>query len=320
MKNKNKRSIYFGEYKKINGIYQYLFHSGTNSNNPVLLYLHGFGTAESTQTNIFQEKWEEIFTVVHLDQRGAGKTFTKNPTEEPTLELHLQDVHETVEYLKKKYHQEKIIILGHSWGSILGSIYIKKHPENVAYYIGTGQVVNVLEGERAGYEKAIEVAQNKKDLKSLKKLESIPNYPYSKDSDEFMKNCRLLRTVQQKYKLAPNFAAYIPIIKALITSPIFEFSDITALIKAGKVNTKLEDNMMSIDFNKEYADYEVPIYYILGANDWQVSYVVSQRYFEKVHAPRKKLYVIPNAGHFTMYDQPELYFNALSDVNKSENR
>lgn len=318
MKNKDNRLIYFEEYKKINGIYQYLFHAGTSYENPVLLYLHGFGTAESTQTNIFQKKWEEIFTVVHLDQRGAGKTFIKNQAEEPTLELQLQDVHETVEYLKDKYHKEKIIILGHSWGSILGSIYIKKHPENVAYYIGTGQVVNVLEGERAGYEKAIEIAQSKKDLKSLKKLESIPNYPCSKDSAEFMKNCRLLRTVQQKYNLAPSFAAYIPIIKALITSPIFKFSDITALMKAGKVNTKLEDSMMSIDFNKEYAEYEVPIYYVLGSGDWQVPYVVSQKYFEKIHAPRKKLYLIPDAGHFTMYDQPQLYFNALSDINKNE--
>ena len=73
--------------------------------------------------------------MVHLDQRGAGKTYTKNPEIEPTLEMQLQDIHEVVEYLKERYHKDKIVILGHSWGSILGTIYVQRYPENVLYYI-----------------------------------------------------------------------------------------------------------------------------------------------------------------------------------------
>ncbi|WP_242872334.1 hypothetical protein [Clostridium coskatii] len=55
-----------------------------------MLFLHGGpGLAESTLSHIFQEKWEEIFTIVHWDQRGAGKTFTKNPDKCPTIDLAL---------------------------------------------------------------------------------------------------------------------------------------------------------------------------------------------------------------------------------------
>lgn len=120
MKNKSKRLIYTEEYVPINGINQYLFHSGTKYDNPVMLFLHaGPGNAESLLAHAFQEKWEDIFTVVHWDQRGSGKTLTKNPDKYPTINLMLKDLFEVIQYLKKKYNKQKIIILGHSWGSVL---------------------------------------------------------------------------------------------------------------------------------------------------------------------------------------------------------
>lgn len=317
MKNKKNRAIYFEEYRKINGIEQYLFHAGTSDKNPVILFLHAFASAESLMTNLFQERWEELFTVVHLDQRGAGKTFTKNPTAAPTMELQLQDIHETILYLKERYQKEKIILVGHSWGSVLGSIYIKRHPENIAYYVGTGQVISVLEGERKGYEKALEIAIQKKDVKSQEKLKSIEHYPYG-NPENFIKDCTQLRTVQQKYHLAPSKMSYIPLFKAMVTSPIFRFSDIHAFLGAEKINSKLNEEMMDFDLNQESYEYKVPVYYILGANDWQVPYVLAEDYFEKIEAPRKKLYLIKEAGHFTMDDQPEDFFQALADINAGE--
>lgn len=141
MKNKSGRLIYYEEYVQINGIDQYLFHAGVKYDNQVMLFLHGGpGFAESSLSYIFQEKWEEIFTVVHWDQRGVGKTLTRNPDKCPTIDLMLEDLLTVVRYLKKKYNKEKIIILGHSWGTVLGSLFIKKHPEEVAYYIGVGKL------------------------------------------------------------------------------------------------------------------------------------------------------------------------------------
>lgn len=222
----------------INGIDQYLFHAGTDYDNPVMLFLHGMGITESVTAHMFQRKWEELYTVVHLDQRGAGKTYTKNPETEPTLEMQLQDVYEVVEYLKERYNKDKIVILGHSWGSILGTIYAQRYPENVLYYIGTGQVVNVLEGERRGYEKARNIALERNDKKALKKLDSICEYPYKESSEQFIANCTLLRGVQQKYKLVPTKASYIPLTIGMMLSPIFKLSDFSAMSSSEKVNEK----------------------------------------------------------------------------------
>lgn len=186
MKNNLKRPIYIEEYVSINNIEQYLFHSGTKYDNPVMLYLHGGpGSPESIFAYAFQEKWEDIFTVVHYDQRGSGKTLTKNPDKYPTIDLLIKDLYETIQYLKKKYNKEKIVLLGHSWGSVLGSTFIKQYPEEVVYYIGVGQVINMLENERVGYEKVKELIIQANDKKSLKKLEVIGDYP----GDKFDKNC-----------------------------------------------------------------------------------------------------------------------------------
>jgi pimeloyl-ACP methyl ester carboxylesterase len=88
------------------------------------------------------------------------------------------------------------------------------------------------------------------------------------------------------------------------------------LIKGFKANKKIIDFLGVFDLNTESVEYEVPIYYILGGNDWQTPYVIAQEYFSKINALYKKFYLVPNAGHMTMLDQADLaprthFFNAL---------
>ncbi|GLC32624.1 alpha/beta fold hydrolase [Clostridium omnivorum] len=319
MRNRQNREIFIEEYVSINGIDQYLFHSGTNYDNPVMLFLHGGpGFAESLFAHAFQEKWEEIFTVVHWDQRGAGKTLTRNPNIYPTIDSMLEDLYDTVQYLKKKYNKQKVIILGHSWGSVLGTIFTKKYPEEVAYYIGVGQVISLIDNERVGYEKVKELAIKANDKKTLKRLEAIGNYPGEKFDSSFMTKCSKVRRIQGKYNLAITMT--LPLIKNIFKSPIFKLSDISALSKAAKANKKVLEFLYYFNLNAESTEYMVPIYYILGENDWQTPYVIAQNYFNKINAPSKGLYLIPNAGHGTMVDQPQLFFEALLDVNNKESK
>jgi len=319
MKNRSKKLIYTEEYVSINGINQYLFDSGTKYDNPVMLFLHGGpGNAESLFAHIFQEKWEDIFTVVHWDQRGAGKTLTNNPDKYPTIDLMLEDLFEIIQYLKKKYNKQKIIILGHSWGSVLGSTFIKQYPEEVAYYIGVGQVVSMLENERVGYEKVKELILQANDKKSLKKLDVLGDYPGDKFDSNCLKKCMKIRRLQGKYNLAIKMNISICI--SVFKSPIFKLSDIYALIKGLKANEKIIEFLGDFDLNSECAEYKVPIYYILGGNDWQTPYVIAKEYFNRINAPYKNFYLIPDAGHMTMLDQPNLFFDALLEINEKEKK
>ncbi|MFD3450322.1 alpha/beta fold hydrolase [Microbacteriaceae bacterium 4G12] len=321
MKNKHKKLIHVEEYVSINGTNQYLFHSGTKNDNPVLLYLHGGpGSVESLFAHAFQDKVEEIFTIVHWDQRGAGKTLTKNPDKYPTIDLMLQDLYEIIQYLKKKYNQQKIILLGRSWGTILGSTFIKQYPEEIAYFIGVAPVISMLENERVGYEKVKELILQANDKKSLKKLEVIGDYPGEKitfDGD-FLKKCMKVRKLQGKYDLAGK--SDLPVLITIFKSPIFKFSDLLAFSKGLKATRKVHVFLEDFDLMSEPADYEMPIYYILGEYDWQAPYVIAQEYFSRISAPYKELFLIPNAGHRIMLDQTNLFAEALFQIHDRENK
>ncbi len=122
--------------------------------------------------------------------------------------------------------------------------------------------------------------------------------------------------IQGKYNLAVNwnFSTIIDLIK----SPIFKLSDIYALIKMDKVNEEIIEFWSKFDIRLQSTKFKVPIYYILGENDWQTPYIIAEEYFKRIDAPHKKLYLIPNAGHMTMVDQSNLFFKSLLEINNEE--
>ena len=319
LKKRSKKAMGVEEYVLINGIHQYLFHSGTTDENPVLLFLHGGpGSSAALFAHAFQDKWEELFTVIHWDQRGTGKTLTKNPEAYPTVDMLLQDVLEIVHYLKSRYHKQKIVLLGHSWGSVLGSLFIKDHPEEVAYYIGVGQVMNKLASERLSYAKVKEVIVQANDSRDLKKLEALGDYPGAQFDTQWLKKSLQLRKLQGKYHLTRK--SNVSPLKTLLTSPLFQFSDLSALIKGNKANKELMAFLGSFDVNTNPGEYQVPLYYIAGEDDWQTPAALTHDYVQRIKAPDNKICIIPNAGHMTMVDQPTLFLSILRDIkNRQEN-
>ncbi len=305
---------YFSEYIPINGMEQYLLHYRASPDCPVLLFLHGGpGMAESTFAYVFQEQLSSLFTVVHWDQRGAGKTLTKasKKKEYPSVDELLGDLLRIVQYLKKRYHKEKIAILGHSWGSMLGSLFVKKYPEEVLCYIGVGQIIDIVENEKVGFDKLRErivKANNQKDLAALEKIGVYPETNYEKP---MIKKLQKVRILQGKYKIGMDF---IPILKALFKSPVFKISDITSLFKGMNNNKRLWDFLFSHNLYEENRAYEIPVFYVLGDRDFQAPNTIASSYFDTINAPVKKLFLIKDAGHFIMLDQPKLFSEALAEI------
>lgn len=301
------------EYVNINGIDQFLLHyNNVDSELPVLLFIHGGpGMSESTFSYAFQEEISDLYTVVHWDQRGAGKTLSKNKKIYPTIDELLDDLAQVVNYLKEKYAKEKIVILGHSFGSVLGTLFVLNHPEDVLYYIGAGQVISLTENEKVGYEKITELiikSNNKKDLKKLKKIGQYPENTYNK---QMMKKIQKVRILQGKYKIGMDF---IPIIKTLLKSPIFQFSDILSVVKGMSKNKQLFEYLFSHNLENELNNYKIPVYYIVGARDFQAPNTIAKSYFNKISAPNKEIFTIEDAGHFMMLEQPKLFAEALSEI------
>jgi pimeloyl-ACP methyl ester carboxylesterase len=142
----------------------------------------------------------------------------------------------------------------------------------------------------------------------------LGDYPGEALDEHWLKKTLQLRKLQGKYPLAAK--ANVSPIKLILTSPVFKFSDLAALIKGNKANNALVDFLGRFNLNAEPSDYAVPIYYIMGEDDWQTPATLVQDYFTRIHAPSKEFFVMPHAGHMTMVDQPAQFFDVLAEIKK----
>ena len=304
------------EYVTLSGIEHYLLHYQTKPDNPVLLFIHGGpGQSESMMAYVVEEYEKRNYNIVYYDQRGAGKTYLRNKKEKPDTEILKNDLLEIVLYLKKVYQKEKIGILGHSWGSVLGSMFALEHPEHTLCYIGCGQVVDLMENERVGYLKlknAIEKSGNKKDQKRLLK---IGEYPVDYFDMQVYKKMGMVRKLQGKYNLAMSFDKSM--IRIFMKSPIMGLRDILPFLTGIMVNMQVMSDLMSFDLRQKGVAYQVPVYYVLGENDQQTPVELGKKYFDEIKAPVKKMYLIKNAGHCPMLDNTVDYRNAIFEIVKN---
>ena len=148
-------------YVNINGHNQYVFIRGKDVNNPIILNLHG-GPAnpDAFFTYEFAKEIIEEYIYVSWDQRGCGRTYYKNKHIDPKNESTdfgqaIKDVDELVNYLCKRFKKNKVVIMGHSYGSLLGASYVVKYPERVEGYIGIGQSISIKDTQKMNYDEAV---------------------------------------------------------------------------------------------------------------------------------------------------------------------
>jgi len=312
----------------INGLEQSLMIRGKDKSNPVLLYLHGGpGAVTMPMAYAMSPRWEEEFVMVHWDQRGTGKTRCANPDYDPrtaSFKDFYKDTVEVVNYLRERLGKDKIIVLGHSWGTLIGTHLAKNKPELLYAYVGTGQMTNTIESETLGYEFVLTEARNRKDEKGIELLESIAPYPPAEKvtRDELQRKISTQRKYLQKYGGALQFSYMDKIYRAFFESPDYSICDWMGYIDThlgGKpyphrelTGLFLQKEAGIANFDQDLGfDFTVPIFFFLGALDYQTSTIVATRYFEKIRAPRKKLVIFENSGHAPSFVEEEEFISAL---------
>lgn len=168
-------------FVRIGGIDQWMGIRGRDVHNPILLVLHGGPGATTGPLAPRFLSWERDFTLVQWDQRGAGKTFGRSG---PlglgvTIARMAQDGVEVTEFLRRRLHKEKVLLVGWSWGSILGVEMAKARPDLFYAYIGTGQIVNVRKNYAFGYARLLDEARSRGDRQAAQDLEAIGPPPHN---------------------------------------------------------------------------------------------------------------------------------------------
>ncbi len=174
--------IHEQSFVTIGGIEQWITITGANSDNPVVLFVHGGpGNAMSAYADSMYGGWEKDFTLVQWDQRGAGRTYGRSgPSVGPTLTLDrmAKDGVEVAEYLTTHLNKKRIVLVGGSWGSLLGVLIIKQRPSLFYAYVGTAQLVDMRENLTASYQRVFELANEFNNPTAIAELNGIGAPPW----------------------------------------------------------------------------------------------------------------------------------------------
>ena len=315
-----KRCPFEEEYVFANGIEHYLLHYPKAPGTPVLLYLHGGpGSVESLFAYQLDSAWGEMFTHVHWDQRGAGKTLRRNGRRDrpESMEQMLADLHGVIGHLRRKYQTERVVLLGHSWGSVLGSLYVLRHPETVLAYIGVGQVVGMMVNERTADRETLEMARRAGNEAHVRALEQMGDYPPN-DPERLLKLLPRMRRIQTAYDDGPASGIGLgELLNSMRRSPVFRWSDLLSFTQIMKVNRPLHLQMLSFRLGDFAPRYAAPIHYLLGEADPIAPTSLSRTYFETIEAPVKGFTVIPGAGHNPAHERPGDFAAALRTIRET---
>jgi pimeloyl-ACP methyl ester carboxylesterase len=293
-------------YRRLGGIDQWVMVRGERVANPPLILLHGGpGLSETALFRYFNAPLEKSFTVVHWDQRGAGKSFDRTiPRSSMTVEQFLSDLDELVDAVCARVGKTKVVIFGHSWGSALGVLYAAHFPEKVAAYVGSGQIGDAAVGEAASYAFALAEAQRLGKRRALKKLRAIGPPPYGA-TEVFAQRAILARL---EGGMRP---ALWKIGRAVLASAESSLFDLRRTMQGFRFTLDaMWTEASNLNLIELVPALQMPAYFFLGRNDHWVPTETSVAYIDVLTAPSKRLVWFEESGHEPFVDEPAK-FNAL---------
>lgn len=298
---------------EINGARQGMFIKSENTENPVLLFLHGgAGSPEVAFTQKYPTGLEKLFTVCWWEQRGAGISYRHKITpQEMTMEQMISDTITVTNYLRNRFSKNKIYIMGHSWGSLLGVLTVKQQPELFHAYIGIGQVAQQDRSERMAYTYMLEEFCKRNDKKMIRRLKK---FPIDDGASISIKYLGVRSTGMNKLGIGvmhgmTSMLDCVSIVfgyKGYTLGEKFKF-----LLGSGFSLRYLWDTVLRIDLIKEAPDLQVPVYIFQGRYDYQVSYVVAREYAKVLNAPIKGFYTFENSAHSPCFEEPNKMCNII---------
>ncbi|MGE7693803.1 alpha/beta fold hydrolase [Lysinibacillus sp. NPDC094177] len=298
----------------VGGVEQWLLIRGEDQSLPVLLFLHGGpGTSQIGIIADYQKELEKHFIVVNWDQRGAGLSYSKKiPQESMKVDRLLEDTFEVTNYLRKEYQQDKIYLVGHSWGTILGLLAIHKHPEWYHHYIGVSQVISVQKTEELSYQLVLEKAKEQEHQKAITRLNEMGKPPWSN-----MKNDRIHQKYLESFRggISHDGKLIYTLIKKMLKSKEYSLFDIFRFVKGQFFSMhNLIDEMRRIDLSETIQSVVVPITLMMGRHDLTTPPEAAREWFDSLQAKNKTWLWFENSAHSPLFEENQRFVDIISKL------
>ena len=300
-------------FVRINGVDQWITIRGQDRRNPVLLVLHGGpGSPESYLTRYFKPM-ERDWVVVQWDQRGGGKTLARaggNPDPNIDMATMVADGIAVSEYLRQRLPHDKLVIVGHSWGSILGAKLALARPEGTRPMSAAGQAASSASERQAWlYAYLVSRARAAGDAKGLAELQGGAGPPPWTDGSPAM-----MHMVHAAGPYLPPAVSYNDNVKAVLTDPNWSLADVMALQRGmtGMLRTRLwKRQVRDVDITGAGEVFAMPVVVIQGGSDLTTPTPFARTWLDRIQAPAKAFVVVPGQGHELLSTDNAAFTRAL---------
>ena len=294
----------------IGGHNQTLMIRGRNVENPVLLYLAGGPGGTDLGAMRADVSLEQYFVVVTWEQRGAGKSYIAlDPVETLTLAQMVSDTLEVTNYLRIRFDEEKIYLVGNSWGTILGTLVVQQHPELFHAYVGTGQMVSPRETDNMFWEDTLAWAERTGNTKLAATLRQNGPPPYANLLD-------YEPAISHEHDWNPypelDTSKEMP---ANLFVPENSFMDrVNGLRSFLDTFSVLYPQLQAIDFRTDIQRLEIPVYIVAGKHEARGRAVLANEWFEMLEAPSKEMIVFDHSGHRPLFEEPAAFTEVMKYI------
>ena len=294
---------------RIGGIDQWISVRGRHKSAPLLLFLHGGPGFTSIPTSyFFMSGWDEYFTVAQWEQRGAGKTFKANGEEliRPTMSIGrmIADAEEVITYLRSTYRQPKIVLVGHSWGTVLGATLAQRHPDWFYVYVGMAQFVDFQKSEAAGYEATLAAARKAHDPGAVAELEALAPFPDSKHPERNLQNLETERHWLDKFGGSVWLGSEDQYDAVGKLSPDYTYEERVERNRGLKFGLQILWGPLSTFSLLGKNHFGCPVVFMHGRHDLVTNASVLNQWYEKLDAPNKKLVWFEDSSHLVYEEEP----------------
>lgn len=298
------------EYIKLGGIEQCILTRSENFNNPIMLFLHGGpGMPMMYMAHEFQRPLEENFTVIQWDRRGAGKTYSRNRSsiEDMNVRRIIDDTYALIDTLKHKYNQGKIILVGHSFGTYIGSIIASERPDLLKAYISIGQVVDSERTKILQEEFIREMANKSKRKDIILALEEPVKPNFENWLFEFGGELK-------------ESKSFFPLVWSGMQAPEYTLSEVMDVAKGSSFSSmNMKYNVLSRSLFLEIIEYDIPVYFFIGESDYTTPHKLVSEYFESITAPKKEIVYFENSAHFPFFEEPDKFCKEINRILVNKN-
>jgi pimeloyl-ACP methyl ester carboxylesterase len=296
------------ERMQLGGVPQSVLIRGRSTKNPVLLFLHGGpGMPAMYLAHAWQRPLEDDFTVVQWDRRGAGKSYFGDiPPRYLTVRRLLDDTYELTNILRGRFAQDRIFLVGHSWGTYLGMLAVRERPDLFRAYVGVGQMTGPGHGDTASARLQAEFIRREAARRG------VPEAVRELDAGG--------RSVVEKWVFrfggeVHDATSWWPLMRLGLQAPEYTLGDVLRIPKGLRLYARnMTYDVPADTLGVDVTSVGVPVYIIAGQWDETTPSELAERYYERLEAPKKGFFWFERSAHFPFLEEPKRFAEVMRRI------